>query len=87
MRYEYIEFEGKKYCNVFIDNTYTNGVLRFSHEISTSFVFEEGKWKFNGAWHIGVSDMEWNEDEEESFEQTFPGLIKEMISGMRKEAC
>lgn len=82
MKYEYIKFEGKRYCNVYVDNTYTNGVLRCSHEIDVTFVAEDGEWKFNGAWHIGVEDSEWNANEEDSFEQTFPGLLTDMRKGL-----
>lgn len=84
MKYEYIKFEGKRYCNVYVDKTYTNGVLRCSHEINVTFLLEDGEWKFNGAWHIGVEDSEWKADEQESFEQTFPGLLEEMKKGMVK---
>ena len=33
---------------------------------------------FNSAWHCGVSEMEWNSSEEDSFEETFPGLLNRM---------
>lgn len=84
MKYEYIKFEGKRYCNVYVDKTYTNGVLRCSHEINVTFLLEDGEWKFIEAWHIGVEDSEWKADKQESFEQTFPGLLEEMKKGMVK---
>lgn len=84
MQYEYIEFKGKKYCNVYVDKSQTNGILRFSHEINVTFVLEDDEWKFDSAWHCGVSDMEWKADELDSFEQTFPGLYEEMVQGLKK---
>lgn len=82
MEYDYIEDEGTLYCNVSIDKSRTVGILRFSHEISVTFAKIDGEWKFDGAWHIGVEDCEWNSSEEESFEETFPGLLAEMKEGL-----
>ena len=78
--YEYLD----NICNVFVDKTQTHGLLRFGHEINVSLVKENGKWKFDSAWHIGISDMEWNADEEENFNQTFPGLLAEMMCGLEQ---
>ena len=75
MKTEYIVFKGKRYCNVYIDKSTVNGCLRCSHEISITFAEENGAWKFNGAWHCGVFD-------EDSFEQTFPGLLEEVRKEM-----
>lgn len=83
MKYEYIESEGRKYCNVFFDKSQANGILRFTHEISVAFVLEDDEWKFDSAWHCGVSDMVWKSDELDSFKQTFPGLYEEMVQGLR----
>ena len=82
MRYDYTVFEGKQYCNVFTDRTQMKGILRFTHEISVTFVLENGEWKFNGGCHIGVFDADWRADEQDSFEQTFPNLLKEMMDGL-----
>lgn len=84
MKYDYAKYGDKTYCNVFIDKTQTNGILRFTHEINVTFVLDNEQWMFDGAWHIGVSDMEWKANEEESFEQTFPGLLTEMKNGLKK---
>ena len=85
MKYEYIELKGKKYCNVYADKSQANGILRFTHEINVTFVLEDDEWKFDSAWHCGVSDMEWKADELDSFEQTFPGLYEEMVQGLKNK--
>lgn len=41
MRIEQITDNGKTYVNVFVDKTTNNGVLRFGHEISVSFLKEK----------------------------------------------
>lgn len=78
MRIEHICNSGKEYINVFADKSVSNGLLRFSHEISVTFVKVKNKLIFDSAWHCGVSEMEWNASEEDLFEDTFPGLLAEM---------
>ena len=82
MKYEYAKYGDKTYCNVFIDKTQMHGIIRCTHEINVTFVLDDGQWKFDGAWHIGISDLEWRADEQESFEQTFPNLLEEMLEGI-----
>lgn len=74
----YDTYNGKDYCNVYVDKSSSNGLLRFSHEINIEFVKLNNEWKFNSAWHCGVSEMEWDSTEEDSFEQTFPDLLTEI---------
>ncbi len=83
MTYNYITFKGTEYCNVFVDKTTVHGILRFTHEISVTFCAVNDEWKFHSAWHIGASDQDWRADEEDSFEQTFPGLLSEIRSGLK----
>lgn len=78
MDINYYVFGGKQYCNVYVDKSTSNGIIRFSHEIDIVFVKVNDEWKFDGAWHCGVSEMEWDKSEEDSFEQTFPGLLSEI---------
>lgn len=80
MSINYYEENGVQYCSVFADYTKSNGILRFTHEVSVIFKKVKDTWKFFSAWHIGVSDMEWNENEVESFNQTFPGVLDSMIT-------
>lgn len=70
--------KGKEYINVFVDKSTSNGLLRFGHEISVTFLKEKDKLIFDSAWHCGVSEMSWNSSEEDSFEEVFPGLLEEM---------
>lgn len=78
MNIESFQYKGKKYYSVYVDKTSSSGILRFSHEISVTFEEDENILKFISAWHIGVSDMEWDATEESDFEQTFPGLLQDM---------
>lgn len=84
MRIEQITDNGKTYVNVFVDKTTNNGVLRFGHEISVSFLKEKDNLIFESAWHCGVSEMEWNSSEENLFEETFPGLLSKMRTEILK---
>ena len=84
MKIETITHDGKNYINVFTDKSTSNGVLRFSHEISVTFIKEKDKLIFDSAWHCGVSDMDWRSNEENSFEETFPGLLSEMRNEIKK---
>lgn len=84
MKYDYVTSKnGTRYCNVFVDKTSSHGILRCSHEINVTFILKNNKWVFDSAWHIGVSDMEWDSSEEDSFEDTFPGLLEEMKKGLK----
>lgn len=78
MKINYINNKGKEYVSVFVDKSTSNGLLRFGHEISVIFLKRKDKLIFKLAWHIGVSEMEWNSSEEDSFEEMFPGLLEEM---------
>lgn len=80
MKIERINCKGKEYINVFVDKSTSNGLLRFGHEISVNFVKRENELIFDSAWHCGVSEMEWDSTEENSFEETFPGLLAKMRS-------
>lgn len=70
--------KGKEYVSVFVDKSSSNGLLRFGHEISVTFLKEKDKLIFDSAWHVGVSEMSWDSSEEDSFEEMFPGLLEEM---------
>ena len=85
MKIEYIQHKGKECINVFVDKSTSNGLLRFGHEISATFLKEKDKLIFESAWHIGVSEMSWDSSEEDSFEETFPGLLEEMRNEVMKE--
>lgn len=78
MNVEFIKFDGKRYCNVDADLGRSVGILHFGHEISVTFVKDGDDWKFDGAWHVGVYEATWNSNEEDNFEQSFPGLLGEM---------
>lgn len=80
--------EGKEYVSVFVDKSTSNGLLRFGHEVSVTFLKEKDKLIFDSAWHVGVSEMVWDSSEEDSFEEMFPGLLEEMrneIMHMKEE--
>lgn len=78
MQIECMYNEGKEYIKVFVDKSTGNGTLRFSHEILVTFLKKGEELIFNSAWHCGVSEMEWDSSEEDSFEETFPGLLNRM---------
>ena len=84
MSYDYIEFDGESYCNVFVDKTTTYGILRITKEISVNFKLDKecNEWKFNGAWMISVSDREWKANEGDDFASEFPDLYEEMLKGL-----
>lgn len=84
MKIEHIQYKGKEYIDVFVDKSTSNGLLRFGHEISVIFLKEKDKLIFDSAWHVGVSEMSWNSSEEDSFEETFPGLLEEMRNEVMK---
>ena len=56
----------------------------FGHEISVNFSKEKEKLIFESAWHVGVSEVSWDSSEEDSFEETFPGLLEEMRNEVMK---
>ena len=77
---------GTEYLDITVNKDNRAGTLRFSHEILVTFVKKDDKYIFNSAWYCGVSEMRWGQGEENSFEETFPGLLDEMqkaISLMR----
>ena len=84
MKIEHIQYKGKECINVFADKSTSNGLLRFGHEISVNFSKEKEKLIFESAWHVGVSEMSWDSSEEDSFEETFPGLLHEIRSEIIK---
>ena len=84
MKINYVNDKGKEYINVFVDKSTSNGLLRFGHEVSVTFLKEKDKLIFDSAWHIGVSEIEWNSSEESSFEETFPGLLSDMRNEIMK---
>lgn len=84
MKIEHIQYKGKDCINVFVDKSTSNGLLRFGHEISVNFSKEKDKLIFESAWYIGVSEMSWDSSEEDSFEETFPGLLEEMRKEIAK---
>lgn len=84
MKINHVKDKGKEYINVFVDKSTSNGLLRFGHEISVTFLKEKDKLIFDSAWHIGVSEIEWNSSEEDSFEEMFPGLLHEIRSEIIK---
>lgn len=75
----------ENYVYVSVDKSTRHGILHFSHEISVTFRREKEKLIFDSAWHIGVSDMDYKSDEEEMFEETFPGLLDEMRKEILKQ--
>lgn len=78
MKINHVNDKGKEYINVFVDKSTSNGLLRFGHEISVTFLKMKDKLIFDSAWHVGVSEMSWDSSEEDSFEEMFPGLLEEM---------
>lgn len=84
MKINYVNDKGKEYINVFVDKSKSNGLLRFGHEISVTFLKEKDKLIFESAWHVGVDEMSWDSPEEDSFEETFPGLLEEMRNEVMK---
>ena len=84
MKIEHIQYKGKDCINVFVDKSTSNGLLRLGHEISVNFSKEKDKLIFESAWHIGVSERSWDSSEEDSFEETFPGLLEEMRKEIAK---
>lgn len=85
MKIEHIQYKDKEYINVFVDKSTSNGLLRFGHEISVTFLKGKDKLIFESAWHIGVSEMKWNSSEEDSFEEMFPKLLEEMRKEIMKK--
>ena len=86
MNVEFVEFDGKRYCNVDADLGRSIGILHFGHEISVTFVKDGDDWKFDGAWHVGVYEGTWGPGDEEDFELSWPGLLGKMRSEIaRKE--
>lgn len=85
MKIEKTKHKGKSIINVYVDKSNLKGIIRFGHEISVTFVEESGELKFDSAWHIGVSELSWNSDEEELFESMFPGLLVEMRNEIVKK--
>ena len=84
MKINRINNKGKEYVSVFVDKSTSNGLLRFGHEISVTFLKEKDKLIFDSAWHVGVDEMSWDSSEEESFEETFPGLLSDMRNEIMK---
>lgn len=82
---EHVNYNGKEHINVFVDKSSSNGLLRFGHEISVTFLKEEDELVFHSAGHCGVSEMSWDSSEETSFEETFPGLLEEIRKEIAKE--
>lgn len=78
MKIEQINDKDKEYINVFADKSTSNGLLKFGHEILVTFVKEKNNLMFKSAWHCGVSEMEWDESEENSVNETFPDLLTEV---------
>lgn len=85
MKIEHIQYKGKEYIDVFVDKSTSNGLLRFGHEITVTFLKEKDKLIFDSAWHVGVSEMSWDSSEEDSFEETFPGLLETMKNEVMKQ--
>lgn len=84
MKINYINNKGKECINVFVDKSTSNGLLRFGHEISVTFLKKKDELIFDSAWHVGVSEMSWDSSEEDSFEEMFPGLLHEIRSEIIK---
>ena len=84
MKINRINNKGKEYVSVFVDKSTSNGLLRFGHEISVTFLKEKDKLIFDSAWHVGVSEMSWDSSEEDSFEEMFPGLLSDMRNELMK---
>lgn len=84
MKINRINNKGKEYVSVFVDKSTSNGLLRFGHEVSVTFLKEKDKLIFDSAWHVGVDEMSWDSSEEDSFEETFPGLLSDMRNEIMK---
>ena len=84
MKINHVNDKGKEYINVFVDKSTSNGLLRFGHEISVTFLKEKDKLIFDSAWHVGVDEMSWDSSEEDSFEEMFPGLLSDMRNEIMK---
>ena len=84
MKINRINNKGKEYVSVFVDKSTSNGLLRFGHEISVTFLKEKDKLIFDSAWHVGVDEMSWDSSEEDSFEEMFPGLLSDMRNELMK---
>ena len=53
MKYSFYKTGDKEFCNVLVDKSSSNGILKFSHEIDITFV-KEGIWKFFSASRSSV---------------------------------
>ena len=74
--------DGLNLIDADIDKSTTNGILRFTHEITLTLQDDENL-SFYSAYCCGVSEILWSEDEEFSFEETYPGLISKVREVIR----
>lgn len=74
--------DGLKLIDADIDKSTTNGILRFTHEITLTLQDDENL-SFYSAYCCGVSEILWSEDEEYSFEEIYPGLISKVREAIR----
>lgn len=86
--------DNKEYINIYVNKSTSHeslqpnheiSVTQFSHEISVTFVKDNDNLIFDSAWHRGVSEMAWVASEEESFENTFPGLLTKLRTEIKKD--
>lgn len=82
---EHITDDNKEYINIYVNKSTNHGLLHFSHEISVTFVKDNDNLVFDSAWHCGVSEMTWDASEEESFENTFPGLLTKLRTEIKAD--
>lgn len=73
---------GLNLINVETDRSITNGILRFTHEITLTLQ-DDTNLLFYSVYCCGVSEILWSEDEEYSFEEAYPGLISEVREAIR----
>ncbi len=72
--------------SVFIDNTHNAGILRCTNEIQLEFTIDaDGNAKIHSGWEIGVGgDWTWEPGEEDSMEQTHPGLLVKLAEAVKE---
>ena len=73
--------DGLNLIDADIDKSITNGILRFTHKITLTLK-DDKNLSFYSAYCCGVSIFR-PVDDEDSFEETYPGLISEVREAIR----
>ena len=78
---KYIDYDtDKPVYNVMIDSSTSCGILHFSHELSLDVTIDEnGECYIHDGWEMNCGgDWSWEPGEEKAFEDSHPGLLKEL---------